>query len=177
MMPLYLMISNLMSHEKSQIDFSSFSSALVLGKMDNSNLISNGVGKTTIFRAIEYCLFNQVRDPLLQKDILLERLIRDEAEKMLVIFDFAIDDQIYRVSRARTRKGISDLSLFRRNATEMTASIHTEETDKKLWDDISSRRASDTEADLAKIIKIGYRSFCNTAHFMQGDLSGMAIAT
>lgn len=177
MQPLYLYIENFTSHEKSEIDFSSFNSALIIGKVDNNDLISNGVGKTSIFRSIEYALFNQVRDPLLSKDIVLEKLIRDEAQKMLVIFDFILNDEIYRVIRSRTRKGISDLSFYKRNAVETTFSFHVPETDIKLWDDIASRRTADTEADLTKLIRINYKSFMNTMHFMQSDMSGLATAT
>jgi DNA repair exonuclease SbcCD ATPase subunit len=166
-----------MSHEKSEVDFTSFSSALIVGKVDNNDLISNGVGKTSIFRAIEFSLFNQVRDPLLQKDIILEKLIRDEAQKVSITFDFSIDSEVFRLSRSRTRKGISDLSFYKRTAVEKDISAHTAETDKELWEDLSSRRAQDTELDITKKIKMTYKSFCNTSHFMQGDLSGVAMAT
>lgn len=177
MKPLYLYLENFFCHEKSEIDFSSFQSALIVGKVDNNELIANGVGKTSIFRAIEYALFNQVRDPLLSKDIVLERLIRDEVQKVSVIFDFAIGDEIFRIIRSRTRKGISDLSFYRRNAVEADVSAHTPITDKKFWDDISSRRTPDTEADLAKKIRTTYKSFMSTVHFMQWDMSGLATAT
>jgi DNA repair protein SbcC/Rad50 len=178
MRPLYLYIQDFFSHEKSEIDLSAFQAALIIGKVDNNELVSNGVGKTSIFRAIEYALFNQVRDPLLNKDILLERLIRDEAQKVSVVFDFAVGEEIFRIVRSRTRKGVSDLSFYQRNAVEEDGvSAHTPITDKKLWDDISSRRTPDTEADLAKKIKTTYKSFMNTVHFMQADMSGLATAT
>lgn len=177
MIPIYLYIENFFSHERSEIDFSSFSSALVVGKVDNNDLMSNGVGKTSVFRAIEYALFNQVRDPLLQKDIILEKLIRDDAQKVSVIFDFAVDNDLFRVVRSRTRKGVSDLSFYKRTAVKPDISAHKLETDKELWEDLSSRRTQDTEADLTKKIKSNYKSFINTNHFMQGDLSGVAIAT
>ena len=44
-----LYIENFMCHESSYIDFSQFSSALIIGKVENNELHSNGVGKTTIF--------------------------------------------------------------------------------------------------------------------------------
>lgn len=175
MTPIYLYIRDFFAHEESEIDFTAFSSALILGKTNENDLISNGVGKTSIFRAIEFALFNQVRDPLLQKDIVLEKLIRDETNKVSVILDFALGEEIFRIVRSRTRKGISDLSFFKRNV--VPGSAHTSETNKELWGDISSRRTQDTEADLFKKIKIGYKAFIGTCHFMQGDLSGLATAT
>jgi DNA repair protein SbcC/Rad50 len=170
---LYLYIENFQCYEKSEIDFSAFNSAIIIGRMDNNDLIANGVGKTSIFKAIEYVIFNQVRDPILLKDMILEKLIRDDASKVLVILDFEIDGEIYRISRSRTRKGVSDLSLYKANGKI----LHTPETDKKVWENISGRRTADTELDLAKLIKISYKSFMNTAYFIQNDMSGLATAT
>lgn len=177
MKPLYLYIENFQCHEKSEIDFSSFASALIVGKVGGNELIANGVGKSSIFKAIEYSLFNQVRDPLLSKDVVLEKLIREDTDKVMVVFDFMVNNEIYRVVRSRTRKGISDLSFYKRNAVSPELSGHTPETDKNLWDNITSRRNSDTEADLAKKIKINYKAFVNTVHFMQFDMTSLANAT
>src|ERR1019366_7770848 len=175
MKPIYLSITDFISHKHSEIDFTKFNSALIIGKVNNNDLISNGVGKTSVFRAIEFCIFNQVRDPILNKDLILDKLIREDANKMQVIHDFAIEDDIYRISRSRTKKGITDLSLFRRNQKDGNA--HIPETNKDLWDNISGRRTSDTEQDLTKLIKINYKSFIGTCHFMQNDMSGLATLT
>lgn len=178
MKPLYLHISNFTCHSVSEIDFTSFSSALIIGQKNNSERKSNGVGKTSIFKAIEYVLFNQVRDPLQEKDVILEDLLLEGAEKCRVIFDFAIDDSIYRVVRSRTIRNVSDLSFYRRSTVQNGCNAHTADTDKQLWTDISSRRTQDTEADLIKIIKIHHKAFINTAYFMQFDFgSGLAAAT
>jgi DNA repair exonuclease SbcCD ATPase subunit len=59
MRPLRLFLENFVCHEKSFIDFTQFSAALIVGKIDNNDLYSNGVGKTTVFKGIEYVLFNQ----------------------------------------------------------------------------------------------------------------------
>lgn len=176
MKPIYLYAENFMSHEKSEIDFTGITAALVIGKLDNNDLISNGVGKSSIFRAIEYCLFNQTRDALQQKDLLLENLIKEDAKKCKVIFDFSVNDEIFRVIRARTDKGVADLGFYIR--TPVNGNAHRPETDKELWSDISSRRAQDTEADLAKKIRINYKAFINTVHFQQFDFgSGLSTAT
>ncbi len=178
MKPLYLHISNFTCHSISEIDFTSFSSALIIGQKNNSERKSNGVGKTSIFKAIEYVLFNQVRDPLQEKDVILEDLLLEGAEKCRVIFDFSVDENIYRVVRSRTIRGVSDLSFYRRSTTQNGQNAHISETNKQLWTDISSRRTQDTEADLIKIIKIHHKAFINTAYFMQFDFgSGLAAAT
>ena len=175
MKPLYLYLENFTCYKASELDLSTISSALVVGKLDHNELVSNGVGKTSIFRAIEYALFAQTRDPVANKDIVLEKLILDEAAKLLVVFDFAIDDQIYRISRARTRRGTTDLSFYRRNAVD--GNPHTPITDKALWDSLSGRRTADTDAEITKLIRTNYKSFINTNHFMQLDMQGIATAT
>jgi DNA repair exonuclease SbcCD ATPase subunit len=171
MKPLRLYIENFMCHEKSDIDFTQFSSALIVGKIDGNELFSNGVGKSSIFKAIEYVLFNEA-------DVNLEKIIRDDTQSCKIVFDFICDNQIYRISRARTRKGTSDLSLYERTGNPGTIDeINDINSDKKFWKDISGRRTADTEKDLSKIIKINYKSFISTVHFIQNDFSGLTTAT
>jgi DNA repair exonuclease SbcCD ATPase subunit len=171
MIPNYLYIENFSCHEKSIIDFTQFNSALIIGKIENSELYSNGVGKTTIFKAVEYALFNA-------SDVNLEKLIRDDCQSCKVIFDFKVNDQLYRICRTRTKKGTSDLSLFERNAVEGDAElVQHPGSHKDYWKDISGRRAPDTERDLAKLIKINAKSFRSTVHFAQNDFSGITSAT
>lgn len=171
MNPLKLYIENFMCHYKSLIDFTQFSTALIVGKISNNDLYSNGVGKTTIFKAIEYVLFNQA-------DVNLEKIIRDDTTSCKVIFDFESLKTIYRVSRSRSRKGNSDLSLYERTSNIGTDDeINNSESDPRFWKDISSRRSSDTEKDLAKLIKINFKSFRSTVHFMQNDFSGLTTST
>lgn len=150
-----------MCHEKSFIDFTQFNSALIVGKVENNELYSNGVGKTTIFKAIEYVLFNQ-------SDINLDKIIRDDTESCKVTLDFMVNSIEYRVSRIRTKKGSSDLSLYERNSNINDDSevyhlsdndIKTEITKKEFWKDISGRRAVDTEKELSKLIKYNSKSF------------------
>ena len=57
MRPSRLYVKDFMCYDDAFIDFSQFNSALIIGKSDNPD-VSNGVGKTTLFRAIEYVLFN-----------------------------------------------------------------------------------------------------------------------
>jgi DNA repair exonuclease SbcCD ATPase subunit len=173
--PLYLYGENFTCFKVFELFLDGISAALVLGHQDSNELESNGIGKTSIFRAIEYVLYAQTKDPVLGKDIVLEKLIQDEASKLLVIFDFEIDDQIYRITRARTRKGSTDLTFLKRNATP--GNPHTSTTDKKLWTDLTCRRTADTDALIIKLIRLKYKSFINTNHLMQLDMGGIATAT
>lgn len=180
MIPLRLYINNFICHEKSFIDFTQFNSALIIGKIENNELYSNGVGKTTIFKAIEYVLFNQA-------DVNLDEIIRDETDSCKVTLDFQFNSIEYRVSRIRTKKGNSDLSLYERNSFVNDDSeiyhlisdddIKTEVTKKEFWKDISGRRAADTEKELSKLIKYNLKSFKNIIHFQQNTFDGLATAT
>jgi len=183
MKPVRLYLDNFMCHDKSFVDFSQFSAALIVGKVDNNELFSNGVGKTTIFKAIEYVLFNQA-------DVNLEKIIRDDENACQITLDFLIGDQEFRVRRKRTKKGSTDLTLLQRtnNPGEETEVYHTVSLDakgnvysplddEKYWKDISGRRAADTEKELEKLIKINFKAFRSTIHFIQNDLMGLPTAT
>ena len=168
-----------MCYDNAYIDFTEFSAALIVGKKDHNDDISNGVGKTTIFKGIEYSLFNHA-------DINLEDMIRDDEDLCSITIDFIVSDQEYRVTRTRTRKGTSDLTLYKRtdNIGEESDVLHFIKLEKyspvsneKYWLDISGRRAADTEKELGKLIKINIKSFRIFVHFMQTDFSGLTTAT
>jgi len=178
MKPIFLYLENFICFSSCELDLTSFSSALIIGMKNNNDLLANGVGKSSIFKAIEFCIFNECA-----QGVKLEKLIRDDQQKCKVIFDFESDGNIYRVSRSRTKKGITDLSLFRRNSyVEDGVNPHrllaiTDEF-KKFWDDISSRRTPDTEEDLQKIHKINHDGFSSSYYFAQHDYrSGLATST
>jgi DNA repair exonuclease SbcCD ATPase subunit len=154
-----------------------------VGKKENNDLYSNGVGKTSIFKAIQYVLFNEA-------EINLERVILDDAPYCQVVFDFQVGDQEYRLSRKRTKKGSADLTLLRRNANEgedakvyhsIKDDTYHPYIDKKYidpyWKDLSGSRNTDTEKDLYKLIKCTYKSFNSTVHFMFPDVGGLATVS
>jgi DNA repair exonuclease SbcCD ATPase subunit len=188
MMVIRLYIKNFMCFDRAYIDLTQFSAALIVGKKDNNDHYSNGVGKTSIFKAIEYVLFNEA-------DVNLEDIILDDALYCHIVIDFMIGDQEYRLSRKRTKKGSTDLTLLERNGqdgieTDVYHSIslgsggddnYEPYLDKKdfnlYWKDLSGSRASDTEKDLAKLVKFTYKSFRSTVHFMQNDMTGLATVT
>jgi DNA repair exonuclease SbcCD ATPase subunit len=174
-----LYIENFSCYDNAYIDFNEFSSAILIGKKENNDDVSNGVGKTTIFKAIEYVLFNY-------SDENLEDLIRDDMDACSVTIDFIVSDQEYRVTRTRTRKGTTDLTLYKRTPSdgEILEVYHSEKNDKqiplhnkKYWEDISGRRSADTEKDLGKLLKINVKSFRVFVHFVQHDFSGLTTAT
>ena len=179
MRPTRLYIKDFMCYDHAYIDFTEFSAALIVGKKEHNDDVSNGVGKTTIFKSIEYVLFNHA-------DIKLEDIIRDDIDSCSITLDFIVDGQEYRVTRTRTRKGTTDLTLFKRTAAQgdeekvlhsIKSDYYSPISDKKYWEDISGRRSVDTEKDLGKLIKVNIKSFRIFVHFMQHDFGGLTTAT
>jgi exonuclease SbcC len=165
MLPLFLSLENFCCFEKSYLYFD-FSSALLIGVRNDNELRANAVGKSTIFLAIEYALFNETQ-------VNMEKIIRDNTTKASVVFDFEFEGEIYRIVRHRT-KSKSDVNLFR----AISYNSDSDHNDEKLWKNLSSRRNSDTEKDIAKIIKMNCNTFRDTVHFIQNDISsGLASAT
>lgn len=158
MKPIRISIKDFKSHRSTEIDCTGFKSILIVGKTNHNSRKSNGVGKTTIFHAIEYALFGVV--PMKR----LEKVIRNGANKCSVEFDFEIENQTYRVMRSRTRKGNrSDLRLYRMGSVD--------------WDDITQKTSTETETELANLIKISHSAFRSSILFAQADLHGLASVT
>ena len=140
--------------------------------------------KTTIFKAIEYVLFNQA-------DVNLEKIIRDDASLCKIVMDFIIDGQEYRICRSRSKKGSTDVTLLQRNTIDSLGdeAYHTfkfndiyqatsdDSIIKTYWKDIGGRRAADTEKELAKLIKTNFSAFRSTLHFLQNDFTGLSTVT
>jgi DNA repair exonuclease SbcCD ATPase subunit len=158
MIPIKLTMENFCLHEDSEIDFSKFSAAIIVGEQRNNSEFSNGVGKSTIFHAIKYVLFNQ------HNYSTMDKLIRKGADICRVAFEFSDDDgSVYRVVRSRSRKSGPDIRLYK--------------ADGDGWGDITQRRGADTEVELEKLIKINYKTFVNSLLFSQGDLTSIASLT
>lgn len=166
MNPIFLYINNFHCHTESLIDFSLFNSAVITGRYAESDLYSNGVGKSTIFKALEYVLFGQ-------SDCNLEKIIRDGESSATIIFDFSVADKTYRITRVKTKKA-SDVNLYLATSTSLKFNVNC---DEKEWKNISGRRSSDTEQEIAKLLKINFAIFKSTVHFAQLDMSGLPTAT
>ena len=156
MIPEKLILENFHGHSLSEIDFNDFSSAVIIGKYTDNPTISNGVGKSTLFKAIEYALFNEAGVKS------LEKIIRLGTKLAKVTFDFTVYLGTYRIIRMR-KKSTSDVRFYKKNNDD--------------WDDLTQRRASDTEKEIAKVVKINYKAFCNSVLFSQDDFRGLPALT
>jgi len=158
MLPISLDLSNFMIHCSSHIDFEKLGSVIfIIGSKDDSTRRSNAVGKSTIFHAIRYALFNVGVDKKISK------IIHRGASKAEVTFVFQMSDgNIYKIYRYRTDT-TTGVTLHRKNGND--------------WDKLSGRRSSDTDEAIEKIIGINLTTFENTSYFKQEDIMNLAKAT
>ena len=154
MNPICIKIEDFMNHRLSEIDCSQFKSALIVAKNKNNDRESNGIGKTTIYSAIEYALFGEVPTSVVDK------VVRDGADKCLVTFDFELGGETYRIKRGRSRSGRSELKI--------------EQWDGVKWEKISGTRIPEAESKIAKLIKLNSKAFAYSIKFGQSDLTGLS---
>lgn len=156
MEPLSLEFENFMSFRECSLDFTSFTSALIVARGVENEKISNGAGKSTIFKAIEYALFGEYDADT------LDEIVRWGTNQAKITFIFKLNDKdIYRITRSRNKKvGKSDLKLSKKNNDS--------------WDDLTQKTNSESESELAKLIKINFNSFRNSVLFAQDDLKSLS---
>lgn len=145
-----------MKHRHTVVDCTAFQSAVIIGQTNNNLRKSMAVGKTTIFKGIEYAFFNFA-------PFNMEKIVRHGSEKCRVRVDFEVASGTYRVTRARTKKGKADLRLFKYELDD--------------WQDITQKTAKETETELAKIIGISHGAWRASILFAQADLHGLASVT
>ena len=156
MLPIRIYLENFMGHKESDIDCTQFSSCLIVGKNKNNTNISNGVGKSTIFKAIDFVLYGEYNSDK------IEEIIRDGSDSCKVIFEFQVDDEKYQVIRLRSKSGTH-------------INLNRWVIDK--WESISAKTNTQTETELHKLIKISYKALKNSISFAQSDLDGIPSAT
>jgi len=144
-----------MGNRKSELDFTSFKSCLIVGKNKSNDRESNGTGKSTIFKAIDFVLFGEYPTRHIDK------IIREGTEKCIVSLEFKAGSGIYRATRTRHIK--SELKL--------------EEKAGDKWVPKGQRTSKQAAKELEKLIRINYEAFKGSVLFAQGDLSGLAAAT
>ncbi|MHB8595814.1 MAG: AAA family ATPase [Ktedonobacteraceae bacterium] len=104
MIPLQITLEGFLSYkEKQVINFDGSSLWVLWGP--------NGVGKSAVFDAITFALFNTHRANRKTKGS-TDDLINHHADRLIIIFDFIVDGIIYRIKRIHPRKGRSTREAF-----------------------------------------------------------------
>lgn len=145
-----------MGHKESEIDFTKLAKAsIIIGMEDGSFKTNNAVGKTTLFNAIYFALF----DATVGKK---SRVIRRGENKCEVELTFAMASGEYKIQRSRT-KSTKTVQIFKQN--------------DKVWENLSGRTNSDTEKTICKILGISQKMFEKSSYFKQDDKFDLASAT
>jgi len=156
MIPSRLKMKNFFSHKDSEIDFSMFNSALLIGNTEGDYSKSNGSGKSAIFEAILWCLFNKSRASM------MDDIIRWGEKTCSVDLEFSHNDVKYLVTRARNRvNSTSSVEFFVSNKDGG-------------WENISCSTSGDTNLKIEELIKLDYKTFINSVYFRQNDISEFA---
>jgi len=156
MIPTKLKMNNFFSHKDSEVDFSKFDSALLIGNTEGDYRKSNGSGKSAIFEGILWCLFNRSRVAM------MDDIIRWGEATCAVELEFNHGDSVYMVKRTRNR--INSTSVVEFFALDKAGD----------WQDISCSTSGDTNEKIESTIKLDNKTFINSVYFRQNDISEFA---
>jgi DNA repair exonuclease SbcCD ATPase subunit len=158
MLPIKLKIENFFSHKNSEIDFSLFNSALLLGNIDGDYTKSNGSGKSAIMESMLWCLYNKSRATT------MDDVITWGENKCCVSLQFSHLNNNYLVKR--TRMKATSTSTVELMILDSSGS----------WKSLSASTSGETNDKIVKLLKIDYKTFVNSAYFRQNDISEFAIS-
>jgi len=149
-------MKNFFSHKNSDVDFSEFNSALLIGNTEGDYNKSNGSGKSAIFEAILWCLFNKSRAAM------MDDIIRWGEKTCRVELEFTHNNERYLVARTRNRINSTSSVEFCRLSQD------------SVWENISCSTSGDTNSKIESLIKLDYKTFVNSVYFRQNDISEFA---
>jgi len=155
MIPIHLRLRNFFSHKDSEIDFTQFDSAVLVGNVNGDYDISCGSGKSSIFQGLLWCLFNKSRAHAMNDIVMWGE------NECLVELIFKQNEEIYRIRRLRVRSTSS---------SEVDFSYQ----DGDDWVDLSGSTSKLTNIEIIKKIKFDYKTFVNSVYFQQNDISEFA---
>jgi exonuclease SbcC len=150
--PLRLELKNFLSYGELQtIDFSEHNLICLSGK--------NGHGKSAILDAITWALWGQARKPggTAKPD---ESLLRLGQTKLLVILEFKIEQQVYRIRREFIK------SVNNKSVASLELAITTE-TGELL--PLTEKTIRQTQKKIDSIVKVDFETFINSSFLRQGN--------
>lgn len=159
MIPIKLIMENFISHMHSEIDFTQFNAALIIGASDGNVKVANGVGKTSIFDSIRFALYGKTR---FSKK---EKVIKYGKASCKVTFIFYMDDVLYKVERSMNRK-----------TTLINVGFYKMENDEWVHEGFTCDTPTATTSKIESIVGMSHDTFVNCIYFRQNDISGFAGA-
>jgi exonuclease SbcC len=158
MLPMKLKIENFFSHKLSEIDFSLFNSALLVGSVDGDYNKSNGAGKSVVMESILWCLYNKSRATT------MDDVITWGENRCEVSLHFSHINKEYMVKRVRMR-----------STSTSTVDLFSLDEDGS-WKSLSGSTSGETNDRIVNLLKIDYKTFINSAYFRQNDISEFATS-
>ncbi len=139
---------------KVELDFADFGASSIF-------LITGptGSGKTTIFDAITYALFNQASGDMRETDMLKSQFATDE-EECFVELTFELGTEQYRVKRSPRQMGPG----ARVKVRELPASVELYKEDRLVATSISEANGM-----IQDLLGLSYEQFCQIVMLPQGD--------
>ncbi len=157
MIPLQVTLEGFLSYEKKQIiNFVGASIWALSGP--------NSVGKSAVFDAMTFALYHRARCS--PKD-----LIHHRADRLIVTFDFMVDNTIYRIKRIHPRKGRSTREAFIVDCA-----------DGSNLDSAPTKRIANTDSDdelrewVKRTIGMDYAAFTSSCLLLQGKVSNCSMS-
>jgi len=152
-----LKIKNFKCYKEADLDLSIIDSAVILGQFDDNSAISNGSGKSSIFEAFDYILFDEYKSSSINK------IVRHGESIAELELELAVDGRDYKIFKKRSNKS---------NTTEVSLFIWNGK-----WIASDAKTNTQTNAAIKTLLGINYDSWKHSVLFSQGQISGLANAT
>ena len=141
MIPQQLTLSNFLSYQQANLDFTGLRTACICG--------ANGAGKSSLLEAITWVLWGKTR---VGSD---EDIINNSAKEAQVDFRFQCGKETYRVLRSRRRGQSASLELqIQKNDGQFQS--------------LTAKGVKATQKKIHELLKLDYDTFINSAYLRQG---------
>lgn len=164
MTPVYLRLRNFMSHVDSEIRFDELDLVtLIVGIRRGNTKSSNGAGKSALFDAITWALYEKSRASG-SASTGIDNIVRGGADKAEVELHFRLGEDLYRVVRTRDqKKRKSDVIFQVKNGAK--------------WQSVGADGKKGTAKKIVSTIGLEYDVFVNSVLLEQHEASTFAKMT
>ena len=167
MIPLYLKLTNFMTYQKAEQNFSGIHIGCLTG--------DNGAGKSSILDAITWAVWGRSRS---KRD---DELVHQGQTEMQVEFTFELSGNVYRVMRARKvgkKSGTGALDFQVLNPLPAPSHVTTGEGwDGGSWRTIAEPQMNATQQKIIDLLRLDYDTFINSAFLLQGRADEFTVKT